>query len=119
MSSKTERPRPEKQLFENLFAKPSRDESLQIISQGLAAFADNAGRLLEDASILLKAERLASSQFLITTADEEMAKSYILLDACRLDLAHHTSVLRRLCRAFYDHIIKYAYNQNHKIPRLT
>jgi AbiV family abortive infection protein len=65
--------------------------------------------LLEDAVILEKAGRFASAQFLITTADEEMAKSYILLDACRLDFSRHISVLRILCRSFYDHVSKYAY----------
>ena len=40
---------------------------------------------------------------------EEMAKTYILVDMCRLDFGRYESVLRRLCQAFYDHIAKYAY----------
>jgi len=111
MPNEIERPKPEKQLFENLFIKRDYDETLEAISQGLVAFVDNSDRLLEDATILLKEKRFASAQFLITTADEEMAKSYILLDACRLDFSRHASVLQRLCRAFYDHVTKYSYNQ--------
>jgi len=111
MSGKMEAPKPGDQLFENLFVNRDREQTLETISEGLIAFMDNARRLLEDAEILLKAERSASTQFLITTANEEMAKSYILLDACRLDLSRHKSELKRLCLAFYDHVTKYAYNR--------
>jgi AbiV family abortive infection protein len=111
MLRKTERPEPGKQLFESLFVGRRPEATLQAISQGLILLLENAIRLKEDANILLKANRFASPKFLITTADEEIAKFYILLDVCRLDFSRHTSVLQRLCRSFYNHIHKYAYNQ--------
>lgn len=40
-----------------------------------------------------------------------MAKSYILLDLCRLDPTKHETVLKGVCRAFYDHVPKHAYNR--------
>lgn len=100
-----------KQLYENLFARRECDETLQLLSEGLVAIVKNADRLIQDVIVLLDAERYASASFLLATADEEMAKSYILLDACRLDFSCHQSVLRCLCRAFYSHIAKHAYNE--------
>ena len=47
--------------------------------------------------------------FMLTTAREEIAKSYILLDSCKLDRKKHIPVLRCLCKAFYNHIAKHAY----------
>jgi len=108
---RTRPPEPAKQLFENLFVRRGRDETLTQLSEGLIAVAANADRLVKDALILLEAERYASAAFLLATADEEMAKSYILLDACRVDFSRHQNVLRRLCKAFYSHIAKDAYNK--------
>jgi AbiV family abortive infection protein len=105
------RPDPGKRLFETLFLNRRPEIILRVISKGLIAFFRNATRLIQDAKILINAERFATSRFLITTADEEIAKSYILLDACRLDLERHTSTFQSLCHSFYDHIAKYAYNQ--------
>ncbi len=105
----TKKPKPWTQLFENLFVKRRGGATLEAVSGGLIVILENATRLLEDATVLDKSNRFASSQFLITTAEEEMAKSYILLDACRLDRLRYPSVLRCLCHSFYDHIAKYAY----------
>jgi len=65
--------------------------------------------LLSDARLLVEGGRLSSARFLLTTSREEVAKSYILVDACRLDLRKDVSVLHKLCKAFYDHIFKHAY----------
>lgn len=111
MSRKADRPDPAKQLFKNVFAGSKPEAILKTISEGLIAFLENATRLMEDMMVLMKAERFPTAKFLLTTTNEEMAKSYILLDACRLDLLCHTSILQRLCRAFYDHVTKYAYNE--------
>lgn len=111
MGRKPERPEPSKQLFESVFADHEPEVVLRTISKGLIAILENAIRLMEDMTVLMKAERFPTAKFLLTTTNEEMAKTYILLDSCRLDLSRHTSTLRRLCRAFYDHIAKYAYNE--------
>lgn len=102
-------PNPGDLLFKNLFAECSADTSFERVAEGLAASCNNAERLLSDAQYLFEAGRLSSARFLLTTAREEIAKSYILVNTCRLDLEKHNSVLRRLCRAFYDHISKHAY----------
>jgi len=111
MLRKTDRPDPAKQLFENVFAESKPEATLRTVSQGLIAFLENATRLMEDMTVLMKAERFPTAKFLLTTTNEEMAKSYILLDACRLDLSRHNSTLQCLCRAFYNHVTKYAYNE--------
>jgi AbiV family abortive infection protein len=111
MTRKAERPEPSKQLFESVFEGFKPESVLRTISQGLIAFLENATRLTEDMLILMKAERFSTAKFLLTTTNEEMAKTYILLDACRLDFSRHASTLQRLCRAFYDHVSKYAYNE--------
>ncbi len=107
-------PRPAQQLFENLFCGRGRDAIIHVLSDGLVAVVKNANRLIEDVGLLFEAKRYASAGFLLATADEEMAKSYILLDMCRLDFSRHESVLRALCGAFYNHITKHAYKQVHR-----
>jgi len=104
-------PEPGKLLFENLFTGRDGDSIFALLSDGLTAVLNNTMRLMEDVELLIDSERYASAFFLLTTAREEMAKSYILLDACRLDFSRHKSVLRKLCQAFYNHIPKHAYIQ--------
>lgn len=111
MSKNTVPPQPGKLLYENLFVRRDRTATLEVLSKGLYAFAQNAYWLLEDAKLLANAERYTRAGFLVATADEEIAKSYIILDACRLNFTLHESPLRRLCRAFYDHVTKHAYNE--------
>ena len=103
------RPRPEELLFKNLFEYRTSADAFQIISEGISVNYRNADRLLSDAQYLVDGGRLSSARFMLATAREEIAKSYILLDACKLDWEKHVSVLRRLCRAFYRHIPKHAY----------
>ncbi len=104
-------PKPGNKLYENLFEGLEYEQILKRISDGIKAAIENATRLLDDVELLLKGERYASAGFLLTTADEEMAKLYILLDMCRLDFARHENILKHLCRAFYDHVPKHAYNE--------
>jgi len=105
-------------LFENLFGECPADTSFELVAEGLSASRRNAERLLSDVRLLLDAGRLSSARFLLTTAREEVAKSYILVDTCRLDLERHHSVLRRLCRAFYHHISKHAYLELLEFPNI-
>ena len=70
---------------------------------------ENASRLHHDASVLFRNGCWATGRFVLTTAREEMAKVFILLDMSRLDFTRHKSVLKRLCKAFYSHNFKYAY----------
>ena len=71
---------------------------------------DNIERILCDINYLHADGRIAAASFFLVTADEELAKVFILIDACRLDPARHESVLRSICKAFYSHKLKYAYN---------
>jgi AbiV family abortive infection protein len=104
---KNQQPKRDAQLYSCLFDDPER--SLTVLSQGIVACADNARRLLRDAACLKGSKGFSSALFLTTTAREEVAKAYILLDACLLDRGKHKPELRRQCRAFYSHIAKYAY----------
>ena len=108
MSKKDLPPKPSNLLYENLFDRRNRNEALTLITKGVDACAENVGGLLEDAKLLATNERYARAGFLVATAEEEIAKAYILLDACRLDFKSHEDRLRKLCRAFYGHIQKYA-----------
>jgi AbiV family abortive infection protein len=107
-----------KRLFEWLFCDRPSEDSFRIISEGLSGSVSNAERLLSDVRLLVERERYSSARFLLTTAREEIAKSYILADMCRLDLSKQHSVLRKLCRAFYDHISKHAYLKLHELLKL-
>lgn len=105
-------------LFKNIFGDHSKNISFERIAEGLSASRLNAERLLSDVQLLFQAERFSSARFLLTTAKEELAKSYILLDMCRLDFEKHESVLRSLCRAFFDHIPKHAYMEVLDFPNI-
>jgi len=105
-------------LFENLFVRRSGHDTLEAISRGLIAVLRNASRLIQDVELLIEHKRYAIAGFLLATADEEMAKSYILIDACRLDFGKRRDELRRLCKAFYNHITKHAYNEVIRSPNL-
>ncbi len=107
-------PQAGKELYKNIFENRDEAAIIQLISDGLVAINKNASRLINDVHLLLDSNKYASARFLLTTADEEMAKSYILLDMCRLDFIKYESVLRSLCRAFYDHVLKHAYTKIHR-----
>lgn len=111
-------PYPGKMLYENLFAMCNPSKTFEILSKGFSVLLTNADRLVKDAKILKEAGSYMSASFLGVTAREEMAKSHILIDACRLDLSRHESILRRLCKAFYNHVDKYAYYTILRLPRL-
>lgn len=106
------------ELYRNIFVDNNESEIIELISSGLLAVMNNAARLMDDVKILANSKKYASAKFLLTTADEEMAKSYILLDMCRLDFNKYESILRCLCRAFYDHIFKHAYTEIHRFGRI-
>ena len=106
-------------MYHHLFAGRKREAILQNLSEGIVGCTGNAARLLADVGLLAGSGRYASATFLVTTAKEEMAKAYILLDACRVDLSRHENVLRRLSRAFYDHIAKHAYYKIHRLPNIV
>lgn len=108
---KYKQPKPWKLLYENLFVRRDLTSALNAISEGLNYFAENASALLDEAKILADSQKKARAIFLVTTANEEIAKSYILLDACRLDFILHKATLKKLCQAFYGHLEKYAYNK--------
>ena len=102
-------PKPADLLFNNIFADRQPAEVCKLVAGGIAGAWRNADRLLSDAKALVESGRLSSARFLVTTAREELAKAPLLLDACMLDFSKHRSVLQKLCRAFYDHVAKYAY----------
>lgn len=105
-------------MYQHLFEGRDPKDILGDLSEGVLACVSNAARLLDDATVLVTSGRYATATLITTTATEEIAKAYILLDACRLDLSRHHSVLKRLSRAFYDHISKHAYYAIHRFPRV-
>jgi len=105
-------------LFKNLFADCQPDESFRRIAEGISGSSRNAARLLSDVKLLVEKGHFSSARFLLTTAREEIAKSYILVDMCRLNLSKYDS-LRKLCRAFYNHIYKYSYLRVLELPELN
>lgn len=112
------RPRQGDTLYKALFQGRTAESSLKTISSGILACCTNARRLFDDAKILADADRFATAQFLLATADEEVGKVYILLDMLRLDFARHEGELRKLCKAFYNHLSKHAYIDVLRFPRI-
>lgn len=111
MKTKIIPPKSGKLLYENLFVRRDKMATIEVLSDGLYAFTKNTELLLDDAKLLLNSKRYARASFLIATADEEMAKAYLILDMCRLSFDNQENYLRQLCRAFYGHVEKYAYNR--------
>lgn len=107
-TNKDKKPIPGGLLYKNLFTVDE-EVTFKRISEGLKTFPDSAANLLEEARLLINANKTSRADFLITTAQEEIVKSYILLDACRIDFKKHESVLKKICAAFYSHIAKHAY----------
>lgn len=102
-------PNRSKVLYENLFGGHDRDSALEIIASGIVTVVTHVESLLADAQLLAESKRYERAEFLAATAREEMGKLYILVDMCRLNLAKHESILRALCKAFYQHEVKHAY----------
>jgi len=90
-------------LFNNL-----KERIIGLISDGIRELHKNAKNLLDDVEVLLEHNKFTSSDFLLFTAAEELAKIYILIDMLRLDFRKKTR-LKRLCRAFYSHLLKSVY----------
>lgn len=108
---KTRPPNPWNLLYKNLFVRRDKTATLEVLSEGLHVFTKNAELLLDDAKLLLDSKKYSRAHFLISTADEEMAKAYIILDACRLRFDAHEHCLKKLSQAFYRHVEKHAYNK--------
>jgi AbiV family abortive infection protein len=106
---KIKAPSPANTLYENLFKNKDEKSIFRIISNGLNILPEHPKFLLEEATILLEKKRYTRADFIIATAEEEIAKSYILIDMCRLNFKKEEGPLRNLCKAFYSHITKYAY----------
>src|SRR5207302_2807101 len=103
-------PIPSKRLYAAVFeGKPPRSIA-ENVADGIRTLIGNVERMLSDVDYLRADGRIASASFLLATADEEFAKVSILVDACRLNAEKYSSTLHSLCRAFYDHISKHAYN---------
>jgi AbiV family abortive infection protein len=63
-----------------VFGEHSPAETFEVLAVGIFSSWRNAERLLSDASLLADAGRLSSAKFLITTAREELAKPFMLVD---------------------------------------
>lgn len=103
------RPSQPDRLYDALFTGRTEDSVVQTLSSGIGALCANARRLFDDAKMLAAEGRFATARFLLAAMDEEAGKVYILLDMARLDFAKHQGELRKLCRAFYNHLLKHAY----------
>ena len=103
-------------LRNNLFHDYPTLKSFERLSVGLKASIDNSNRLISDTKVLINKGRYSSAKFLLTTAKEELAKTMILSDLCKLDIKKHENITKRLCSAFYNHVSKHAYYEtvNHK-----
>jgi len=117
MSSKDSLP-PKEVLYKNIFENRSQEKIIPIISEAIPIIIENARGLLKDADLLNTNNRYMVASFLGFTALEEIAKIRILVDACRLNFEKHGSTLKNLCKAFYDHLSKYAYNRIFMHPNI-
>jgi len=117
-NTKPTSPEPSLRLFEEIFEDTDASAIAAVVADGVHALIANIDRLVSDVDCLVTQQRFASASFLLATAEEELAKVFILIDACRLDVSQHQSVQRRLCRAFYNHIFKHAYNGVRRHPNI-
>ena len=108
------RPKQSEILYNALF-KNSKEKIISLISNGIRELHMNAEKLLDDFDFLLKGKRFTSSDFILFTAAEELSKIYILIDMLRLDF-QKTGRLKRLCSAFYSHILKSVYFEIIRYP---
>ena len=111
MAANTHRPDPALAMFTGIVEGATQGDVLETVSRGLVAITGHVEQLMNDVDILREAGRYERAGFLLTVANEEIAKTYILLDMCRLDSTRHHSVLKCLCRAFYSHTHKLSYVQ--------
>lgn len=111
------RPKQSEALYNALF-KNSKEKIISLISNGIRELHMNAEKLLDDFDFLLKGKRFTSSDFILFTAAEELSKIYILIDMLRLDF-QKTGRLKRLCSAFYSHILKSVYFEIIRYPVST
>ncbi len=84
--------------------------SIKLICDGIKTILDHVPSLLSDADLLFDNERYAIARFVVATADEELGKLHILIDAARLGASHRNTVMQ-LNDAFYSHVAKYAYSE--------
>ena len=94
MAIPAESERPDVTMVRCLFEGRSEATILGDLANGIVGCTRNARRLLDDAAFLVQAERYATATFVTTTATEEIAKAYILLDACGLVLLATQTFLR-------------------------
>src|SRR5678815_163634 len=93
-----------KRLYVEIFESKSPQSITAAVADGIRAVIGNVERILSDVDYLRADGRIAPASFLLATADEEFAKVFILIDACRLDPVKDACTLRCLCKAFYSHI---------------
>lgn len=105
----TPAPDPARELYDDLFAHTPPDRVLDDLGRGVLTVLEHVPELLTDVDILVSVERFARARFLLATADEELGKAHLLIDAARLDFAKHEGTVKALCRGFYDHVVKFAY----------
>lgn len=96
-------------LYRNVFA-PDASQRIKLICHGINTILAHVPKLLDDADLLLGHERFAMARFAVATADEELGKLHILIDAARLG-AGRPDIAEKLGAAFYDHVAKYAYTE--------
>jgi AbiV family abortive infection protein len=100
--------------YRNVLAQDS-PRDIELISEGIKTTLVHVSSLLADADLLFDHERFALARFVVATADEEMGKVHILIEAARLGPARRKDA--RLEKAFYDHIAKFAYSETWRARR--
>ena len=89
-------PEPSKRLYVEIFEGKSPESIASAVTDAKRAVNSNVDRILSDVDYLLADGRIATASFLLATADEEFAKIFILIDACRLDSVKDACTLKCL-----------------------
>ncbi len=100
--------------YKNVLALEPPDD-IELICDGIKKILGHVPSLLADADLLFEHERFALARFVIATADEELGKVHILVDAERLLPEQRRTA--RLADAFYNHIAKFAYSETWRARR--
>ena len=72
-------------LREHLFDHEDSQQTVQLVEGAFKALIANISRLIEVCETLLEQDRFSSASLFHVTADEEIGKCFVLLDACRFD----------------------------------
>ena len=82
--------------YKNVLALEPPD-NIKLICDGIKTILDHVPSLLSDAGLLFDHERYAIARFVVATADEELGKLHILIDAAARLETKVSLLLIRIC----------------------